>query len=63
MSVKEGGWGAKKELRRVGKERRATFRDTRKVSLRPTSRALMEGEVDYAGRTTLRAKETGRISV
>ena len=32
MSVKEGGWGAKKELGRVGKERRVTFRDTRKVS-------------------------------
>ena len=43
MSVKEGGWGAKKELRRVGKERRATFRDTRKVSLRPISRALKGG--------------------
>lgn len=45
MSVKEGGWGAKKELGRVGKERRVTFRDTRKVSLRkrPISRALKGG--------------------
>lgn len=42
-SVKEGGWGARKELGRVGKERRATFRDTGKVSLRPISRALEGG--------------------